>query len=404
MKCGILMALLLVSAAHSAVAQNAIPMRTPYPTRPPVPTRTPVPPDTTSTTVPSAAVPLDVASPARTQSLSLLDETARFLGGMPVTGALEPLTHTPAWQEHAQAMNEAWRKKEQLQISPIRQWMQANAPQFHRSTDTAFYMFSGPDFLYASIFFPLASNYILAGLEPIGNVPDLSQIPPEILAQDLISLRMSMNSILRFQYFITKEMRSDLGRGNISGTLPILYVFLARLGYTIIDVTHVSTPAEGVKITFGGGEQQQTLYYFKTDLSGGNSAFFRWCAARGPGLSLLKAASFLMHGDGFSGVRNFLIQNSRVIIQDDSGIPLRMFPKGWKVNCYGRYVAHHEEFEKYHQPDLAAIYAQNPPPPELGFAFGYHWQKEDGILMLATREALPALPAEEQPQKTSVRK
>jgi hypothetical protein len=347
------------------------------------------------------------ASPARTfaQNAPTLDETARFLAGMPVTGALEPLTHDPAWQEHAQAMNEAWTRKEQQQIWPIRQWMQANAPQYHRSNDTVFYMFSGPDFLYASIFFPLSSNYVLAGLEPVGNVPDLTRVPPEVLRADLISLRNSMNSVLRFQYFITKEMRADLGRGNVGGTLPILYVFLARLGYTIVDVTHLTTPAEGVKITFSGGEQSQTLYYFKTDLAGvGNSAFLRWCAARGPGLSLLKAASFLMHGDGFAGVRNFLLQHSRVIIQDDSGIPLRAFSKGWKVNCYGRYVPHHEEFEKYHQADLAAIYAQSPPPPPLGFAFGYHWQKEDGLLMLATREALPALPAEEQPQKVRIRR
>jgi hypothetical protein len=109
-----------------------------------------------------------------------------------------------------------------------------------------------------------------------------------------------------------------------------------------------------------------------------------------------------LHGDGFSGVRNFLVQNSRVIIQDDSGIPLRAFPKGWKVNCYGRYVPHKEEFQKYYQPDLAALVGQNETP--LGFAFGYHWQKGDGLLMLATHEALPALPAEEQPEKVRVRK
>ena len=269
-------------------------------------------------------------SPVRTfaQNPATLDETAHFLAGMPVTGALEPLTHDPAWQQHAQAMNDAWKRKEQQQIWPIRQWMQANAPQYHRSNDTVFYMFSGPDFLYASIFFPLSSNYVLAGLEPVGNVPDLIRVPSEMLRADLVSLRNSMNSILRFQYFITKEMRADLGQGNVSGTLPILYVFLARLGYTINDVTRVNSPAEGVKITFSGAEQPQTLYYFKTDLAGGgNSAFLRWCAARGPGLSLLKAASFLMHGDGFSGVRNFLLQKSRVIIQDDSGIPLRDFPR-----------------------------------------------------------------------------
>src|SRR5437660_9129959 len=108
-------------------------------------------------------------------------------------------------------------------------------------------------------------------------------------------------------------MWMDLGRRNVSGTLPILYVSFARLGYTIVDVTHVSSPAEGVKITFSGGEQRQTLYYFKTDLAGGgNSAFLCWCAARRPGLSLLTAASFLMHGDGFARGRTFLLQNNRV--------------------------------------------------------------------------------------------
>ena len=110
-----------------------------------------------------------------------------------------------------------------------------------------------------------------------------------------------MSTILKFQYFITRTCAPSLGRGGVAGTLPILYVFLARLGYNILDVAAVKSPAEGVKITFRdpARAQTQTLYYFKTDLSGsGSSSFLKWCAARGPGLSLLKAASFLMHGDG----------------------------------------------------------------------------------------------------------
>jgi hypothetical protein len=181
-------------------------------------------------------------------------------------------------------------------------------------------------------------------------------------------------------------MRTDLTRANLGGTLPILYVFLARLNCTVLDTTYLKSPAEGVKINFTRDGSEQTLYYFKTDLSGGPSPFLKWCARQGPGLSLLKAASYLMHTEGFSGVRNFLLNNSRVIIQDDSGIPLRAFPKTWKVDCYGRYVQHAEMFGKYHQPDLAAIYDRSPPPPELGFAFGYHWQRERGLLMLATRK------------------
>ena len=335
----------------------------------------------------SVLIPLILlATSAFAQQPPTLDDTARFLGGLPVTGALEPLTQTEVWRNHANALDEAWFKKEYFQLGPIRAWMAVNAAEYYNSSNTMYYMFSGPDFLYAHAFFPNANTYILAGLEPVGQVPDLSKVPPEKLAGDLSALRASMHTILQTHYFITKDMRTDLGRSNLGGTVPILYVFLARRGCTVLNTTYINSPAEGVKIEFTNGSRRQTLYYFKTDLSGGKSAFLHWCAQQGPGLSLLKAASYLMHGEGFAGVRNFLLEHSRAIIQDDSGIPLRAFPKGWTVSCYGRYVPHVEMFGKFRQADLAAIYAKDPPPPELGFAFGYHWQVERGLLMMATRK------------------
>jgi hypothetical protein len=318
------------------------------------------------------------------QKAPTLDESAKFLAGLPVKGPLEAQSNNDAWVNHAVALDEAWRKKEFHQLAPIRAWMAANANEYYNSTNTVYYMFGGPDFLYANAFYPNANTYILAGLEPIGQVPDLSKLSPEILGGDLSALRASMHTILQTHYFITKDMRTDLGR--VGGTLPILYVFLARSGCTVLDTTFINSPAPGVKITFSQHGPKQTLYYFKTDLSGGKSAFLSWCAKQGPGSSLLKAASYLMHGEGFNGVKNFLLENSRVIIQDDSGIPLHSFTKGWTVNCYGRYVPHVEMFGKYRQADLAAIYNKTPPPPELGFAFGYHWQPDRGLLMMATRK------------------
>ncbi len=327
---------------------------------------------------------LALALPAFAQKGASVNDTARFLAGLPVGGALEPLTKIGVWQSHATAIDHAWAKKETSQVGPIRGWMSANAGGAYRSGAPMFYMFSGPDFLYANTFFPNARTYILAGLEPVGQVPDLASMSPEPLRGELSALRGSMSTMLSFHYFITKDMRAELTRGQLGGTLPILYVFLARMGNTVLDTQFINSPAPGVKITFSRGGGTQTLYYFKTDLSGGNSGFLKWCAAQGQGNSLLKAASYLMHTDGFSGVRNFLLNNSRVIVQDDSGIPLRSFSKGWTVNCYGRYVQHAEMFGKYHQPDLAAVFEKNPPAP-LGFAFGYHWQKDRGILMLGTR-------------------
>jgi hypothetical protein len=313
-----------------------------------------------------------------------LDDTARFLAGIPVGGSLASLTHDPAWIDHARSLDSAWVKKDYFQIRPIRAWMLANAPQYYSSTNTCFYMFGGPDFLYANLFYPQAKTYILAGLEPVGQVPDLTRMDPVLLRTDLNALRQSMQTVLQTHYFITKDMRTDLTNNNFGGTLPILYVFLARMNCTVLDTSYVKSPAEGVRISFTRDGSQQTLYYFKTDLSGGPSPFLKWCAKQGPGLSLLKAASYLMHTEGFAGVRNFLLNNSRVIIQDDSGIPLRAFPKNWKVDFYGHFVKHEEMFAKYDQPDLAAIYNRQPPPPELGFAFGYHWQKDRGLLMMAT--------------------
>jgi hypothetical protein len=320
---------------------------------------------------------------ARGQNRPTIDATAHFFAGLPVTGALAPLIQTSAWQEHAAAMDKAWKTKEYFQLGPIASWMSSHAGDYYRSSNTMYYMFSGPDFLYAYTFFPNANIYILAGLEPVGQVPDLSRVNPDTLRNDLAALRTSLSTLLITHYFVTEEMKSDLGHSNLGGTLPILYVFLARLGCTVIDTTFVHTPAEGVKITFNHGLRLQTLYYFKTDLSGGNSPFLRWCAARGPGLSLIKAASYLMHGEGFSGVRNFLLEHSSIIIQDDSGIPLRAFHKPWTVDFYGRFIPHGEKFGKYDQQALAEIYKKNPPPPTLGFAFGYWWQIERGILMIA---------------------
>ncbi|MEP7015363.1 MAG: hypothetical protein ABI925_07985 [Verrucomicrobiota bacterium] len=320
------------------------------------------------------------------QKAASLDESAHLLAGLPTTGALAPLTQNGDWQAHAAALDKAWKTKEFFQLGPINSWMSSHAGEYYRSSGTMYYMFSGPDFLYAYTFFPNANTYILAGLEPVGQVPDLTRMNPGELRNNLGALRGSMSTLLVTHYFVTEEMRASLGRSNLGGTLPILYVFLARLGCTVLDTTYVRNPAEGVKITFTRGGRSQTLYYFKTNLSGGNSAFLRWCAAQGPGLSLIKAASYLMHGEGFSGVRNFLLEHSRVIVQDDSGIPLRAFHKGWGLEFYGRFVPHGEKFGKYDQQELAAIYKKNPPPPELGFAFGYWWQAERGILMLARRK------------------
>jgi hypothetical protein len=338
-----------------------------------------------------------LALPLLAQEGASPNDQARFLAGLPVrNSALDAFAHDPQWAQHAVEMDKRWGKAEERQLAKVRSFASSHVPG-SGSRDTMYYMFSGPDFLYANTIFPNASTYILCGTEPVGQVPDITKIPRASLAAALDNLRLSLKTVLEQHYFITKDMRVDLTKNNLGGTLPILYVFLARTGHTISSVQYVNSPAPGVKITFGS----QTLYYFKTDLSngGGSAGFLRWCAQQRPGMSLLKAASYLMHEESFSTVRHFLLENSRVIVQDDSGIPFRYFGQaGWELDLYGHYDDVLDTFANKLQPDLVAAYARGH-NTDLGFAFGYHWQAAKGMMMVATHPVGKAAPVVEVAQK-----
>jgi hypothetical protein len=328
-------------------------------------------------------------------------ETALFLAGVPVRGtALEPLSRDDAWVTHATEFDTAWRDLEARQLAKIRTWAETFMPAAYAGHGPMLYFFSGPDALYAHTFFPNAATYVLAGLEPIGPLPDVGKLAPADLAASLDNLRRSLNSVLRFSFFITKDMKVDLTHTQLSGTLPVLYVFLARAGCRIertelvgLDkagaVTTGKAATSGVRIVFTGpGGREQTLYYFTTDLSDAgikaNPAFVKFCEQIGPSASLLKAASYLMHSDGFSAARTFLLGHCHTLVADDSGIPLRHYdPARWTVRLFGSYPGPIELFAQHHQPQLAEMYARANAAP-LEFGFGYRWQPSESTLLLAT--------------------
>lgn len=329
------------------------------------------------------------------------DATAKFLAGMPVRGtALESYGNDPAWADHALEFDAAWRKLDARQLAKIRAWTPTYLGTAHTERCPLFYMFSGPDFLYAQAFFPNASSYVLCGTEPVGTLPDLAKIPRGALHASLANLRKSLNSVLSWSFFITKDMKVDFTQTQFSGTLPVMLVFLARSGCRIESVEAVAldkagsltsgkgaTP--GVKIAFfGAAGRAQTLYYFTTDLGNwgikAQPGFLRFCAQQGSGVSLLKAASYLMHENGFSEVRDFLLTHSKLIVQDDSGIPLRFFAPGkWTLRYCGRYTGPINLFKQYPQPDLARAHQSSLAAP-LDFGFGYQWQPARSSLLIAT--------------------
>ena len=137
---------------------------------------------------------------------------------------------------------------------------------------------------------------------------------------------------MNYSFFITKNMKSQLAAGKVNGTLPVLYVFLARSGKTIDDVSYVDLDADG-DVQSGrrgrreNGDQgrEDRLHRRRRRRSrrciispptspmaaSRSRGFLKFCREARAGDAFVKSASYLMHSGGFSTVRDFLLAAQR---------------------------------------------------------------------------------------------
>jgi hypothetical protein len=356
---------------------------------------------------PGQTAPAAPESKAQTiVSASPANDAARYLAGLPVAAGskIAALTQEPSWQAHARAMNQAFAQLDKRQLNNIRTFRAENIAPVTQQSHTCLYLFSGPDFLYADAMFSDCSTFVLQGLEPVDPLPDLATVPPATLAGTLQNIQTSLNTILSFSFFKTKNMREDFERSALKGVLPAIVVFMARTGKEIKGIEYLSLDkagavvqgfqgaTRGAKLTFTDTATgtEKVLYYFTSDLSDDalkrNPGLLRFCEGLGPANSLLKAASYLLYEGGFETVRNFLLQDSVAILQDDSGIPVHFFtPDRWNLRFFGIYTGPIDLFKKFYQADLQHYYAASSPKP-LTFGFGYRWSSRTSTLFLAVKK------------------
>jgi hypothetical protein len=215
-------------------------------------------------------------------------------------------------------------------------------------------------------------------------------------------LRKSTEVIMNFSHFITKDMKAELAASHFQGVFPIMLVFLSFTDARIERAERLTLRRDGslqpgesadgqaalrlVFSTYPGAPPAEAIYVqanLANDALGANPSFLDWLAARGPATGYLKAASYLMHEEGFSRVRDFLMDHSQAILQDDSGIPVPAFQaRDWRLIFFGAYTTPLDIFRKYDQPPLRSAYQDGNAFP-LPFGFGYRWQKGSSTLMLA---------------------
>ncbi len=332
-------------------------------------------------------------------------DRARIMGAVDV-GADSPYDSTvkaPTTQAHYQQFNAQWQKLEDSRLSKIRVWQEQELSSFNEKENrNLFYPFSGPDFLNAYMFFPNCDNYIMFGLEPNGKLINMKDIGPDYLA----GLRNSLAEIFERNYFITSYMSSDLWG---KGVLPIINIFLARTDNQIVEMQRFYLDAEGkpqfyslegespqpgqvngleIKFLNTKKTKAQTIYYFGTDVEDSKMqqkmelvSFIKSFPNK---YTFIKSASYILHNTNFKVMRDLVMNESEMVLQDDTGVRYQLFAdSGWDIQLYGKYARPVRDFGSYtFQPALQQAFntAENVKP--LDFTFGYHWKTDNSSVLL----------------------
>jgi hypothetical protein len=278
----------------------------------------------------------------------------------------------------------------------MRSWASSQLSR-ESTSDVVFYPFSGPDALNLLALFPDAKHYVMVAAEPAGTFPKLSRMHNDSLTTYLHSVAKATRLVYGLGYFITDSMRKDIRQTIVDGAVPLISLFLVQMGNTLLGYDRTVVQSSDSVPT------QQVLHdlYFRRDSSGNvqrltyieanignnvymghiplpkNGALLKFLNDLPPCATFVKSASYLMHTQGFSAIRNLVLQKSYSILQDDSGIPYAAFDRTWSFSFYGEYQRPIRMFAGRYQEDLDSAMAQSTDiKPGLPFRYGYLFRKD----------------------------
>lgn len=301
------------------------------------------------------------------------NEAAMLFAGMLESDKLDK-----NYEEYSKNITARWDNLSKVCFEKLKLWRDENLVNLDQNK-FVFYPFGGPDIAHAVMIFPYADNYILVGQEEQGDPDSLLR---SCTKTSLLSLEKSEDNFFKKGYFVTSYMVSDLRNKNVKGVLPIALLTLAKLGYQIVSVENlkiVSKINDSIKIVFKdvSTNLEKTLYYVKCNLANdsknlSNLLKFVNDTLGNQFITFLKSSSYSLHRVEFSKIRQYLIDNSFGILQDDTGIRFKDIDKNiFDVKLFGSYeYPALNVFKGFKQTALVNAYKTDKVIP-LNFGIGY---------------------------------
>jgi hypothetical protein len=315
------------------------------------------------------------------------------------------------YKNFSNAFSQRWKLFDSTRIIKLKSFCKNELSKEISNKEILFYPFSGPDILYADLFFNNSSKFVLIGLEPVGTLH--SFVDKTSHNKYFSTINNSLHSILKFSFFRTISMSRDLKNQDVDGTIHLLFLFLNIMGNSIVSAKPITVDSlgsivfcnsfeslkksdlktKGIQIMYLSPENKiKELNYFSLNATDdglkSNLGFSNYLLSLSDFNTYLKGASYLLHNSNFSTIRNFILNKSKTVTQDDSGIAYRYFVKSkinWTFKLYGNYTRPISLFSNCYQKDLDSLYKKQG-SKFIGFGIGYNFNDQNSNLFIARSE------------------
>lgn len=364
--------------------------------------------------------------PAPVRNTRWQEQALLFAGRpLPPESPFYELSLCPSFRKHAQAMDLFWDQVRKDSLDAMISWRERNVPR-ELARNPVLYPLSGADYLNAYALFPEAPQYTFIALESPGTLPDLYRMTEPEREAGLAAIRRAVATVASVNYMKSKILRKELSNNYIPGTLPVFLLLAGGLGHVVDDVRPVILDEAGnVSDSRWEGEaappqrsgksgapsavrglrmvvrdpqsgQSKVLLYLQIRLrkeavsaatrEGKYLGRIRNCN------TIFKAAVYLLHNDDYDAVREFVLDRSDLILQDDSGLPYRLFsPDEWVERLFGAYTRVPPLGgipDPPQQPVLAKRFRERSEPLFFPYGYGVLQGKGKSNLMLFVKKSL----------------
>jgi len=296
----------------------------------------------------------------------------------------------------------AWDFYQKNMGQPMSKWSKEEVR--FKGQGTVFYPFSGPDFVTVSQLYPNADRYVMVAMQAAGEPASLVNASASRVQNFQAKFLREWMKFSRLGFFRTDDLNQDLQDKQAQiGVTTILITFALYSGYDIKEVYPIALdpqsgdfvrstgPWKSARLVMSKGGKPVTLDYVSLDLSDGHLATVEpmrvWLNKESRNPVLIKAASHLLQESYFSTLRDMLVANATMVVQDETGLNYTYLAQIGKVDLYGGFLYPHELFNRKKQESLAKAYKEAKDVKPVPFAFSYNKTNERRSVQIVRRAA-----------------